>query len=82
MHNVLTDDEQGRLPPMEVERQIEICMDGLERIGLSELHTSRDLLHRLVTADAFDGEEGFCDPQAVGQVLVEFRQFLNRLPGD
>jgi hypothetical protein len=80
MHGILTDYEQGRLRPMDVERQVETRMEGLECIGSSELHLSRDLTARLVIADALIGEEGFGEPQDVREVLKDFRHFLNELP--
>jgi hypothetical protein len=72
--------EAGRLSSEQVERLIESHMEGLERIGLQEVHKSRSLTHRLVSAHCFDGVEEFMDVEQVKVVVAELRRFLRSLP--
>ncbi len=73
--------EAGRLSSEQVERFIESHMEGLERIGLREVHESRRLCHRLVVAHCSVGEEEFIDTEQVSVVVAELRRFLRSLPG-
>src|SRR5437899_1068201 len=72
--------EAGRLSSEQVERLIESHLEGLERIGLREVHESRTLCHRLVVAHCSVGEEEFIDAEEVSVVVADLRRFLRSLP--
>jgi hypothetical protein len=72
--------EAGRLSSEKVERLIESHIEGLERIGLRQIHESRSLTHRLVTAHFSDGMEEFIDVEQVPGVVADLRRFLRSLP--
>jgi hypothetical protein len=72
--------EAGRLSSEQLERLIESHMEGLERIGLRQVHESRDLTHRLVIAHCSDGVEEFLDLERASVVLADLRRFLRSLP--
>ena len=72
--------EAGRMSSEQVERFIEPHMQGLERIGLREVHESRNLCYRLVVAHCSVGEEEFIDVEQVSVVVADLRLFLRSLP--
>jgi hypothetical protein len=72
--------QAGRLSSEQVGRFIESHMEGLERIGLREVHESRTLCYRLVVARCSVGEEEFIDAEQVSVVVAELRRFLRSLP--
>src|SRR5262245_41152962 len=71
--------DAGRLSSEQLERFIESHIEGLERIGVRELHESRSLCHRLVVAHCSVGEEEFIDAEQVSVVIAELRRFLRSL---
>jgi hypothetical protein len=72
--------EARRLSSEQLERLIESHMEGLERIGLRQVHQSRELTHRLVAAHFSDGVQEFMDVERVPVVLADLRRFLRSLP--
>jgi hypothetical protein len=72
--------EAGRMSSEHLERFIESHMEGLERIGLREVHESRSLSRRLVEAHCFVGEEEFINVEQVSVVVADMRRFLRSLP--
>lgn len=72
--------EGGQLSSEEVERAIESHMEGLERIGLLQIHEARFLTSRLVSAHCFVGEEEFMDVEQMPVVVADLRRFLRSLP--
>ncbi len=80
MMHAVDEYEEGRLSSEQVERFIEFHMEGLERIGLREVHESRSLTHRLVSAHCFNGVEEFMNVEQVPVVVADLRRFLLSLP--
>jgi hypothetical protein len=80
MLHVVDEYEAGRLSSEQVERLIESHREGLERIGLREVHAARTLCYRLVVAHCSVGEEEFIDAEQVSVVVAELRRFLRSLP--
>lgn len=72
--------EAGLLSSEQVERFIESHMEGLERIGLRQVHESRTVCYRLLVAHCSVGEEEFIDAEQVSVVVAELRRFLRSLP--
>ena len=72
--------EADRMSSEQVQRFIEFQMEGLERIGLREIHAARELTHRLVSAHFSDGVEEFIDVEQVRILLSDLRRFLRSLP--
>ncbi|MFL5327844.1 MAG: hypothetical protein ACJ8C4_02930 [Gemmataceae bacterium] len=80
MLHAIDEYEAGRLSSEQVERFIDFHIQGLERIGLQEIHESRRLCYRLVRAHYDVGEDEFIKVQQVPVVVAELRRFLRSLP--
>ena len=80
MLRLIDDHEAGRLTSSDVEREVEQHMRALEKIDLREIHQSRDLTHRLVTAWFNDGDERFGADEDAVSVREEMRKFFRSLP--
>ena len=72
--------EAGRLSSEQLEQLVESHMEGLERIGLRQVHESHSLTHRLVRAHFSVGMEDFIDSEQVPVVVADLRRFLRSLP--
>jgi hypothetical protein len=81
MLQIVDDHEAGRITSSEVEHEIENHMQAMERIGLPEIHQSRNLTYRLVTSWFTDGDEEFGVEEDVAEVRVKMRDFFRSLPG-
>lgn len=79
MLNAVDEYEAGHMLPEQLERVIKSHMEGLERIGLRQIHDSRGLAARLVNAHLIDGSEEFIDAEKVQVVISDLRQFLKSL---
>lgn len=76
---VIDEYEAGRLSPEQVEELVESYIGALERIGLQQVHQSRDLTNRLVIAELSDESDAFIDMKHV-PVVADLRRFLRSLP--
>lgn len=79
MLQIVGNHEAGRITSSDVEREIENCMQALEKIDLHEIHESRVLTYRLVTAWFCDGDEQFGAEEDATTVRGEMRTFFRSL---
>ena len=80
MVRIIDDHEAGRISSSDVEREIENHMKALEKIGLSEIHESRDLTYRLVKSWVCHGNDEFGVEENTASVHEAMRQFFRALP--
>jgi hypothetical protein len=81
MLQIIDDHEAGRITSSEAEHEIENHMQAMERIGLPEIHQSRNLTYRLVTSWFRDGDEEYGVEEDAADVRAKMRDFLRSLPG-
>jgi hypothetical protein len=74
MHDLLAQFEDGSLQPGELESQFRTCMEGMERLRLSDLHKSLELLQMLFLANMPEADAG--DPK---NRMANLREFVDSL---
>src|SRR5688572_16005753 len=77
MLQALHEYEAGSLSWVETERLFESHLQGLERIGLQQIHESRSISRRLVMARLADQPVA---SERVSAALADMRRFLRTLP--
>lgn len=80
MLHALDEFDANRLSSEQVELAVDFHMQGLEQIGLREIHEARCLTRDLVRAHCSVGMEEFIDVEQVPLVVKELRRFLKSLP--
>ncbi len=80
MQEMLFQFENGTLSPYSLRTGFEACMPAMEQISFAQLHSSQELIGRLILAHEWLADPEFLDAEKVGDVLAELRRFIESLP--
>lgn len=80
LHCLLDEYEAEEIQPTQLEKAVQSHMEAIEGLSYEQMKRADLLCYRIVTADLRDGDEVSIAPDAVEEVLSDFRKFIDQLP--